>query len=88
MELASVCPGLTLNICFWEIVPKYYYTGTDILWYYTMCILDVNMLLKVVSHYDASALSMSVMGLQKKVWIGRWVGGVSFTPFFGIYFYF
>ena len=32
-----------------------------------MCILFVHMLLKVVSHYDLSVLSMSVMGFQKKV---------------------
>ena len=41
-----------------------------------MCILCVYMLLKVVSHYGLSMLSMSVMGLNKKeVWIeGGWVG--------------
>ena len=32
-----------------------------------MCILSVHTLLKVVSHYDLSVLSMSVMGFQKKV---------------------
>ena len=31
-----------------------------------MCILFVYMLLKVVSHYDLTVLSMSVMGFQKK----------------------
>ena len=32
-------------------------------------------LLKVVSYYDLSALSMSVMGFQKKFgWGGGWVG--------------
>ena len=30
--------------------------------------------LLVVSYYDLSVLSMSVMGFQKKVWMG-WVGG-------------
>ena len=30
----------------------------------------VYFLLKVVSHYDWSVLSMSVMGFQKNVWIG------------------
>ena len=30
----------------------------------------VDTLLKVVSHYDLSVLSMSVMGFQKKVWMG------------------
>ena len=35
-------------------------------------------LLKVVGYYDLSGLSMSVMSLQKKVWMGGgWVGGVS-----------
>ena len=36
-----------------------------------MYILFVYILLKLVSHYDLSVLSMSVMGLQKttKVWI-------------------
>ena len=30
-------------------------------------------LLKVVTYYDLSALSMSVMGFQKKVWmVGGW----------------
>ena len=33
-------------------------------------------MLKVVGYYDLSVLSMSVMGLKKKVWMG-WVGGVS-----------
>ena len=39
-----------------------------------MCILSVNTLLKVVSYYDLSVLSMSVMGFQKKVgWrVGGW----------------
>ena len=36
---------------------------------YSVCIH----LLKLVSHYDLSVLSMSVMGFQKKVWM--WVGG-------------
>ena len=35
-----------------------------------MCILFVYTLLKVVSYYDLSVLSMSVMGFHKKVWIG------------------
>ena len=38
-----------------------------------MCILFA--LLKVVSYYDLSVLSMSVMGFQKKVWmVGGWGG--------------
>ena len=42
-----------------------------------MCILFVYTLLKVVSYYDLSVLSMSVMGFQKqKIWMG-WVGGVT-----------
>ena len=36
-----------------------------------MCILSVYTLLKVVGYYDLSVLSMSVMGFQKKVWVGR-----------------
>ena len=41
-----------------------------------MCIQSVYTLLKVVGYYDLSVLSMSVMGFQKKVWMGGWVGGV------------
>ena len=39
-----------------------------------MCILFVYTLLKVVSYYDLSVLSVSVMGFQKKpVWMaGGW----------------
>ena len=37
-----------------------------ILMFWTMCILSVYTLLKVVSYYDLSVLSMSVMGFQKK----------------------
>ena len=47
-----------------------------------MCIVLYNMLLKVVSHYDFSVLSMSVMGFQK-VWIG--VGRVSSIHCLGIF---
>ena len=42
-----------------------------------MCILYVYTLLKVVSYYDLSVLSMSVMGFQKKISDGGWVSGVS-----------
>ena len=35
-----------------------------------MCILSVYTLLKVVGYYDLSVLSMSVMGFQRKVWMG------------------
>ena len=38
-------------------------------------------LLKVVSHDDLIVLSMSVMGLQKKVLLEGWVGGVSYIHF-------
>ena len=40
-----------------------------------MCILFVNMLLKVVSDYDLSVPSMSVMGFSKKSLDRGWVGG-------------
>ena len=36
-----------------------------------MCILFVYILLKIVN-YDFSVLCMSVMGFQKKVWVGVW----------------
>ena len=53
-----------------------------------MCILSVHTLLNVVGYFDFSVLSMSVMGLKKKVWMG-WVGGVSsiqvFFWIFGIF---
>ena len=38
-----------------------------------MCIVFIYQLLKVVSYYDLSVLSMSVMGSKKKVWM--WMGG-------------
>ena len=38
-------------------------------------------LLKVVSYYDLSVLSMSVMGFQKKFGLG-WVGGVTSIQFY------
>ena len=40
------------------------------------------MLLKVVSHYDFSVLSMSVMSFQKKVLVGGWC---ELYPVSGIY---
>ena len=40
-----------------------------------MCIMYVCTLLKGVSYYDLSVLSMSVMGFQKKFGWGGWVGG-------------
>ena len=39
-------------------------------------------LLKVVSYYDLSVLSMSVMGFQKKFGWGGWVGGLSSIQFY------
>ena len=40
-----------------------------------MCILSVCTLLKVVGYYALSVLSMSMIGFQKKVWVGcGWVG--------------
>ena len=45
-----------------------------------MCILSVYTLLKVVGYYDFSVLSMSLMGFQKKVWVGGW--GELYSSFF------
>ena len=47
---------------------------------YSVCIY----LLKVVSYYDLSVLSMSVMGFQRKNCLdaGGWVGGVSSIQFY------
>ena len=39
-----------------------------------MCILCVFTLLKVFGDYDLNVLSMSVMGFQKKLDGGVWVG--------------
>ena len=47
-----------------------------------MFILFVYTLIKVVSYYDLSVLSMSVMGFQKKSSDGGWVGGVSSIKFY------
>ena len=50
-------------------------SSTDIL-EYTMCILSVYTLLKVVGYYDFSVHSMSVMGFQRKKFgwgVGGWV---------------
>ena len=65
-------PGLTRNF-FWENHPKialnkYIYFGVV----YTICIMSVYTLLKVVSYYDLSVLSMSVMVSKKK--LDGWVG--------------
>ena len=52
-----------------------------------MCILFVYTLLKVVSYYDLSVLSMLVMGFQKKFgWgVGEWVGVSSIQVYFGFF---
>ena len=42
--------------------------------FFIICILSVYTLIKVVSYYDLSVLSMSVMGFQKKFGWGGWVG--------------
>ena len=42
-------------------------------------------LLKVVSYYDLSVLSMSVMGFQKKVWMGGGGLGELYPSLFWIF---
>ena len=37
-----------------------------------MCILCVYVSLKVVNYYGLSVTSMSLMGFQIQLWIGRW----------------
>ena len=66
-------PGLTWNFFFPLNHPKIVrnqFVGVV----YHICILSVYTLLKVVSYYDLSVLSMSVMGFQKKFawWVGWW----------------
>ena len=39
------------------------------------CLYTPCTMLKVVTYYDLSVLSMSVMGFHKKVWMGGWVSG-------------
>ena len=50
-----------------------------------MCILFVYSLLKVVSYYELSVLSMSVIGFHKKIWmgVGGWGGVRSMQVYFG-----
>ena len=48
-------------------------------------ILSVYTLLKIVSYYDLSVLSMSVMGFQKKVWMGVGGWGELYPSFFLIF---
>ena len=52
-----------------------------------MCILLVYTLLKFVNYYNLSVLSMSVMGFQKKVWMGGGWGELypSLFSIFGIF---
>ena len=52
---------------------QYRYVG--VVCHHVLCLYNYT-LLKVVSYYDLSVLSMSVMGFQKKL-DGGWVGGVS-----------
>ena len=47
-----------------------------------MCIMFVYELLNVVSYYNLSVLSMSVIGVPKKSLDERWVGGVTSTEFY------
>ena len=74
-----VGPGLTRNFFFFGKSSQNSSKPGLIIWSSiqgVFCLYIHCTLLKVVSYYDLSALSMSVMGFQKKVWMG-WVGGVS-----------
>ena len=53
-----------------------------------MCILSVYALLKVVGYYDLSVLSKSVMGFQKKVWMGDGGWGELYPSFYLIFWIF
>ena len=52
-----------------------------------MCIL-LYILLKVVSYYDLNVLSISVMGFQKKVWMGVGGWGEFYPSLFFIFLFF
>ena len=52
-----------------------------------MCMLFVYTLLKDVSHYDLSVLSMSVMNFQTKMWNEGCVGGLAILLFFLVIIY-
>ena len=74
-------PGLTLNFVLLEnhlkiALNQYWYFGVV----YNVCINYT--LLKVVNYYDLSVMSMSVLGFQKKDWMGcGWVvGWVGWAP--------
>ena len=64
MEVGGwVGPGLTRNFVLLGNSSQYSPKPVLImLEYYTMCIMSVYSLLKVVGYYDLSVLSMSVMG--------------------------
>ena len=49
-------------------------TPVLIFWSSIPCIMSVYTLIQVVSYYDLSVLPMSVMGFQKSVNGGGWVG--------------
>ena len=79
---------VSLGIFFFEnpkiALNQYRYFGVV----YHKCILSVYTLLKVVSYYNLSVLSMSVMGFQKKSLDGGgWVGW-ALSKFFWIFFNF
>ena len=72
-----MCPGLTRNFVFLKI-PEFSDASTGILGYYSICILCVNTLSKIVSHYDFSVLYMSVMGFHNKNWRVDGVNAIQF----------
>ena len=49
------------------------------------CVFCLYTLLKVVGYYDLSVQSMSVMGFQKKVWMGVGVWGELYPWFFLVF---
>ena len=55
----------------WKIVPKC--SPKLVLIFWSMCILSVYILLKVVGYYDLRVLSMSVFCFQKKLDGGGWL---------------
>ena len=65
---------VSLGFFFWENHPKIHLNQYTYFGVVYLCILSVYTLLKVVSYYDLSVLSMSVMGFQKKFgWgLGGW----------------
>ena len=76
----QVGPGLTRNFVVVGKSSQNSFKPVQIFWSsIPLCILSVYTLLKLVSYYDLSVLSMSVMGFQKK--LGWGVGGVIFLIF-------